>query len=182
MSDIITNKVQGDNVNDCTTQQAFYNLRKTLSTTLLIDKENIKTETTLLELFPKRNRKQRIKEFETELGYSVDILDIKQWMGWTIVIGFVGSLIMFFFNWKIALCGLTFTIFFGWTTNKFFYTELEAITVGQLAEKVSRQSYKKARRNPETINKIEIAQKIKEIFIKDFDLNESILTRQATFV
>jgi hypothetical protein len=182
LCDIITNKVQGDSINDCTTQQAFYMLRKALSTTLLVDNDLIKTETSLFELFPKQNRKQRIKKFETELGFPTDILDIKQWMGWTIVIGFVGSLIMFFFNWKIALSGLTFSILFSWVTIKFFSTELEALTVGQLAEKVSRENYKKARRNPATINKKEIAQKVKELFIKDFDLNESVLTREATFV
>lgn len=182
LCDIITNKVQGDSASDCTTQQAFYKLRKALSTTLLIDTDFIKTDTALLELFPKQNRKQRIKEFETELSFSAGILDIKPWMGWTILIGFVGSLIMFFFNWKVALSGLTFSVLFSWVTIKFFSTELELLTVGQLAEKVSRENYKKARRNPATVNRNEIAQKIKELFSKDFDLNESVLTREASFV
>jgi len=145
LCDIITNKVQGDSTSDCTTQQAFYKLRKAVSKTLLIDTDCIKTDTTLLDLFPKQNRKQRVKEFETELGFSADILDIKPWMGWTILIGFVGSLIMFFFNWKIAVSGLTVSTFFSWVTIKFFSTELKLLTVGQLAEKMSRENYKKAR-------------------------------------
>lgn len=182
LCDIITNKVLGDNTNDCTTQQAFYKLRKAISATLLIDKENITIDTDLQEFFPRRNRRQKIKELQRELGFSIDVLDIKEWMSWTIVLGFILSIIMFFFNWQIALSGLTFSILFSWTAIKFFATELELLTVGQLAEKISREDYFKARRNPTTVNRNEIAQKVKELFSKDLELEESALTRQATFV
>lgn len=75
-----------------------------------------------------------------------------------------------------------FSILFGWATIKFFATELEVRTVRQLAEKLSREDYLKVRRNSATANSNEIVQKVKEIFSKDLDLEESILTRQATFV
>lgn len=182
LCDIIINKVQGDNINDCTTQQAFHKLRKAISATLLIDKESITIDKDLQELFPRHNRRQKIKEFQKELGFSIDVLDIKEWMSWTIVLGFVLSIIMFFFNWQIALSGLAFSILFSWTSIKFFATELEPLTVGQLAEKLSREDYLKARCNSATVNRNEIAQKVKELFSKDLDLEESVLTRQATFV
>ncbi len=67
LCDIITSKVQGENEADCTTQQAFYKIRRALITSLDLEPEYIKTETTLLELFPKQDRKQRLKEFEEEL-------------------------------------------------------------------------------------------------------------------
>ena len=172
LCDIITNKVQGDNSNDCTTQQAFYKLRNALTATQLIDKGDITPETELQQLFPRQNRRQQVKELQNELGIPIDILDIKAWLGWTIFIGLILSLIMFFFKWQFALYGLAFFIIVGWTANKFFATELELLTVRQLAEKLSRENYLKARRNPSTINRNEIAQKVKEIFSKDFDLDE----------
>src|SRR5688500_12256357 len=54
LCDIIISKVQGDNTDDCTTQQAFYKLRNAFSTAIPIDKDKITTETVLLELFPKQ--------------------------------------------------------------------------------------------------------------------------------
>jgi len=182
LCDIITNKVQGDNSNDCTTQQAFYKLRNALAATQLIDKDDITPDTELQQLFPRQNRRQKVKELQNELGIPIDILDIKTWLGWTIFIGLTLSVIMFFFKWQFALYGLSFFIIMGWTANKFFATELELLTIRQLAEKLSRENYLKARRNPSTINRNEIAQKVKEIFSKDFDLDEQVLTRQATFV
>ena len=182
LCDIITNKVQGNNTNDCTTQQAFYKLRNAISTTLIIDKDSILLDTNMQELFPRRNRRQRFRKLQEELGFSLGLLDIKEWIGWTIFIGIILSIITFFFNWQIALIGLVFFIVVGWTTNKFFAKELYPITVGQLAEKLSRENYFKARRNSATVNRNEIAQKVKELFSKDLELEESALTRQATFV
>jgi hypothetical protein len=77
--------------------------------------------------------------------------------------------------------GLIFSIAGSNLTNK-FGIELDLQTVGQLAEKISRDNYLKSRRNSSTVNKAEIAKKVKELFIADLDLEETVLTRQATFV
>ena len=37
LCDIITNKVQGNNIDDCTTQQAFYKLRDAIASSLYVD-------------------------------------------------------------------------------------------------------------------------------------------------
>ena len=182
LCDIITNKVQGANVNDCTTQQGFYKLRNAVAATQVIDKDSITTNTNLQQLFPRHNRRQKIKELQNELDMNVDILDIKAWLGWTIFIGIAGSLIMFFFNWKFALSGLTFFIGISWTAYKFFAKEFKLATVGQLTEKLTRENYLKSRRNSSTINRNEISQKVKEFFSGELDLEEEVLTRQATFV
>lgn len=113
---------------------------------------------------------------------TVDILDIKAWLGWTIFIGIAGSLIMFFFNWKFALSGLTFFTAISWTAYKFFAKEFKLATVGQLTEKLTRENYLKSRRNSSTINRNEISKKVKEFFSNELDLEEGALTRQATFV
>jgi hypothetical protein len=181
LCDIITNKVQGYNVNDCTTQQAFYKLRNAIAATQFIDKDSIVPNTTLKQLFPRHKRIQKIGELQNELGMPVDILDTKAWIGWTIVIGIVLSLFMFFFKWQFALSGFVFFIVVGWTTNKFFAKEFELTTVGQLAKKLARENYLKSRRDSSTINRKEIAQKVTDFFSKELALEEEVLTKQATF-
>lgn len=182
LCDIITSKVQGNNVNDCTTQQSFYKLRNAIAATQFIDKGSITTDTNLQQLFPRHNRREKIKELQNALDMTVDILDIKAWLGWTIFIGIVGSLIMFFFNLKFALGGMTFFTAFSWTAHKFFAKEFKLATVGQLTEKLTRENYLKSRRNSSTINRNEISKKVKEFFSNELDLEEGALTRQATFV
>lgn len=182
LCDIITNKIQGDNANDCTTQQAFYKVRSAIADTLLIDRSSISLDTDLERLFPKKNRREKIKEFQNKLDILLDILDIKAWLGWTIFSGIILSLLMFFFKWQFALCGLAVFISVGWTSNKFFAKEFEIKTVAQLTEKIARENYLKTRRNSATINRNEIAEKVKELFRHELDLEDNVLTRQATFV
>ena len=182
LCDIITNKVQGDNVNDCTTQQGFYKLCNAIAEIQLIDKELMTPDTNLNQLFPRNNRRQKIEELQSKLGMPLDILDIKGWLSWTIFIGIVGSLIMFFFRWMFALSGLSIFIAIGWTANKFFAKEFKYLTVKQLTEKIIRENYLKSRRNSSTINRNEIAQKVRDFFSSELDLDEQALTRQATFV
>ena len=182
LCDIITSKIHGANVNDCTTQQGFYKLRNAIAATQSIDKESISPDTNLQQLFPRHNRRQKIKELQNKLSMPIDILDIKSWLGWTIFIGITGSLIMFFFNWELALSGLTFFIAISWTAYKFFAKEFKLTTVRQLTEKVTRENYLKSRRNSSTINRNEISQKVKDFFSKELDLEEEELTRESTFL
>jgi len=181
LCDIITNKVLGDNSNDCTTQQAFYKLRHAIADTLPIDKKSITPDTDLQTLFPRQQRRQKVKEVRIKLDAHFDILEIKEWLKWTYFVGIILSLLMFFFKWQYALFGLAFFSFLGWTTNKFLATEISAQTVGQFAEKFAREHYLKARRSPATINRIEIAQKVKELFQTDLGLEDKTLSREATF-
>jgi hypothetical protein len=50
-------------------------------------------------------------EFQDHLGTKVRILTYPDWVALTIGIGFLLSLIAFFFDWKIALSGIIFSFF-----------------------------------------------------------------------
>ena len=181
LCDIIANKVQGDNLDGCTSQQAFYKVCNAIAETQLIDKNSISPDTKLQDIFPKNQRRQKIKELQSELGILLDILEIKSWLGWTILIGIVFSLITFFFKWQFAISSLIFFIAVGYTANKFFAKEFELKTVRQLTEKLVRENYVNVRRSKGTINRQEILKVIIDTFSNDLDIDKAYLTKNDKF-
>lgn len=181
LCDIITSKVQGDNSNDCTTQQAFYKLRNAIADTLLIDKNGITPDTGLQKLFPRNIRRQSVEAIDKHLGFKTKILRPKHSIIGTLAIIFIASLIGLFASWQAGLIGLTASIIAMTLATK-FGNEIDLLTVGQFADKLSREHYLKSRRISTTVNKKEVEQKIKDLFIADLGLEEHQLTRQASFV
>jgi L-ribulose-5-phosphate 3-epimerase UlaE len=177
--DIIESQINLTDKNDCTTQQAFYKVRKAIVLTQNLDERNIKLQTKLEDIFPRSNRRQNLKHFQQALGFSVDILTMKTWLAWTIIAGFILSLIAFFFSWQYAVAGLTFFILFTWAVNK-FSTELDISTVGELTEKISREHYSLARRHGGTVNRKEITKTIQDVFIADHLIDRKHLTKDAS--
>jgi hypothetical protein len=59
--------------------------------------------------------------------------------------------------------------------RKEFYVK----TVGETPAKAAREDYTGSLLNPTTVNRKEVAKKIKELFSYDFDLDPAILTRET---
>ena len=130
LCDIIVNKIEGDNLNDCTTQQAFYKVRDALVETLSIDKSKIVPATALQELLPKNKRRQLISQVDKLLRCKVDILQPKGWITMTLIVAILTSLIGLFIFWKIALAILVISILGIRLADK-SGIELNLETVGQ---------------------------------------------------
>lgn len=180
LCDIITRKVQGDNSNDCTTQRSFFKLRTALAVTTPAAKDYVTVDTTLEQLFPRQMRRQQVKSLDEQLGFKTNILRPKHWVILTFVLVFFASLIGLYFSWQAGLVGIVVSILIYKLTYK-FGKEMDIITVGELSEKIAREHYRKVRRNAATINRNEVAKKVKELFMADLDLEEEVLTREATF-
>ena len=180
LCDLIGNMVEGRNTNDCTTQQAFYKIREAIIETQQYDKEALKTDTSLEELFPRKQRRQQVKKFERILGLKTQVLQMKDWLLSLLMLILLASFIALFFSWQIGIVGIVLSVI-GINISHKLGKELDLKTVGQLAKKISREHYNKVRRNPTTINRIEITQKVKELFKEDLDLEDSALTREARF-
>jgi acyl carrier protein len=181
LCDHIVNKIQLDNSDDCTSQQAFYKLRDTISSTLQIDNKTISTNYSLADLLPRQSRRSRTKKLEMQLGFKLNILRPPHWVTGTLALILLASFVGLFFNWQIGLSGLVFSIAGFWFANK-IGNELDLQTVGQVAEKMKRENYLKSRRNPKTFNKNEIEKVLTDWFSNDLDLDKSKLTREAKFV
>lgn len=177
---IVVNKVKGDISNDCTTQQAFYKIRDAITNTLSTDKNSITPRTDLQQLFPGHERRKQITEMENLLGFKAKILRPKYWLTGVLAITTIASFIGLFIFWKVALVLLIISIA-GLKLSDHLGNELDVKTLGQLTEKITREHYKRVRRNNKMVNRNEIALKVKEIFKQDLYLEDTALTRDATF-
>jgi hypothetical protein len=177
----IVNKTQLENSDDCTSQQAFYKLRDAISLTLQIDNKTISTNHSLADFLPRKSRRSRTQKLEVHLGFKLNILRPPYWVTGTIFIILLASFVGLFFNWQIGLLGLAFSIAGLWLASK-IGKELDLQTVGQVAEKMTRENYLKSRRNSKTFNKNEIEKVLTDWFSNDLDLDKSKLTKDAKFV
>lgn len=181
LCDHIANKIQLDNSDDCTSQQAFYKLRDAISLTLQIDNKSISTNFSLADILPRQSRRSRTRKIEEQLGFKLNILRPPHWVTGTLAVILLASLVGLFFNWQIGLLGLAFSIAGLWLASK-IGNELDLQTVGQVAEKMTRENYLKSRRNSKSFNKNEIEKVLTDWFSNDLNLDKSKLTRDAKFV
>ncbi len=95
-------------------------------------------------------------------------------------IALLGSLVGLFFVLPLALLGLAFSLSGFWIIRS-TANVLDIQTVGQVAEKITREHYKDVRRHPATVNKAEIEKILSDWFSVDLNLDKSELTRDAKF-
>jgi hypothetical protein len=163
LCDLVVEKVKVVQSDSCTTQQAFYKLRNAINAKKPIEKCELKPQTKLCELFPRDNRIEVVADLENEMGLHVNLLQPKQW----IVYAFAGLLLvaiaLSFYN-NIAgfiLAGIAIT---GLILAGKFGKELKVKTLGDLAEKIAREHHLSCRRNASSVNRAEVAEKVKTLF------------------
>ena len=179
LCDHITNKIKPGHSDNCTTQQAFYKLRNAISSTLNIN--NVKTDTLLADILPRQHRISAVRQIENKLGFKLSFLRPTHFVSGTLIIILLASIVGLFINWRVGLLGLLFSIG-GLSIAKRFGKEIDIDTVGELAEKMTRENYLKSRRYSKTFNKNEIENILREWFSNDLDLDKATLTRDAKFV
>lgn len=180
LCDHIANKIQLLDIHDCTTQQAFYKLRNAISKAIQIDSKTISPENDVVYFLPRKNRRSRIKKLEEYLGFKLNILRPPHWVIHSLVVLFLASLLGLYFDWKMGLFGIVSSLSGIWLANK-FGNELDVKTVGDLAERMTRDNYINSRRNPSTYNKHEIEKILTEWFSEYFDIDKTKLSRDAKF-
>lgn len=178
LCDIIVNKISLTNTDSCTTQHAFYQLRNAIATATGTDKCTIKPQTRLSKVFPRENRLSLLSAIEKELGFSINLLQPRQWIIAIFISILGGSLAGCCYNWQAGITGIIISLICLKIAGK-FGKEIRLKTVGDLANQISRENYLKARRNPCAINKNEIEQKVKEIFVNDLNLQPIMVKRRS---
>jgi hypothetical protein len=181
LCDTVVKKVKHKNASSCTTQQAFYKLRNAINSIIAADKELIKPQTRLSDIFPRDTRLQVIAEIEKEMGFKLNLLKPRGVVVFAFSSILTASVIcLFFYPAVIGCSGLILSVLGLLLAGK-FGKEMDIKTLGDLAEKIAREHYLTCRRNASTVNRNEIAAKIKELFTADLYLEPSGLTRDSRF-
>lgn len=180
LCDHIVDKIQLDNTDDCTSQQAFYKLRDAISLTFQLDNKTISPDFTLADLLPRKSRRSSTKKLEKQLGFKLNILRPPKWVTEILYIVLITSLFGLIFDGQIGLLGVVFSFVGLWFANK-IGNELDLQTVGQVAEKMTRENYLISRRNPMTFNKNEMEKVITGWFSDYFKIDKNKLYRDTIF-
>jgi hypothetical protein len=167
----IVSKVELTDTDDCTTQQAFYRLRDAITQIITIEKDQLKTDTRLSVLFPKKKRKATISKVESLLAVKLYVLRPRHIISNAITIFVFISLVGMFFKFGYGLIGFVSGVFL-FRVAEWTGIEFKVDTLGQLADKMSQENYIKSRRNQMTVNRKEITKTIEKLFTKGLGLKE----------
>lgn len=178
LCDIIVSKITLQEAPDCTSQQAFYKLRKALSfvapTTMVLPNTELKN------LLPWRKRRQLWRLVEKQLGFTHNLIGMSGTMAVIVAIAFLASPAAFFINGAGGAAGLASTIVAAIILEK-TGRSLRANTVRECVEQMIREQYLKSRRNPNTFNRAEVVEQVQALFIDRLALEPSDLTADARF-
>ena len=178
MTDFIIAKINLTDKEDCTSQQGFYKLKDAIAKIKTPDRNVITSDQKLTTLFPRQTRRNDIKEIEKELGFKLNGLRPRHFITMSLLILALVSIALFFVDWKYALSGIVLSGVLSWTSEK-IGIEFKDKTIGELTEKMTQRNYLQSRRDKKTINKREVEEKIKALFLDELLLDENELNRET---
>lgn len=153
---LICAKINLQQQDTCTTQQAFYKFRKayynTQNTTI-----SLRTTSQLSHIFPKEQRRQNISKLEKELGFELSILDPAKWISIFLLLLFAGSILMIFAKPILGIVGILFTVI-SYIMAYRFASHFTIDTLKELIANIVKENYHKSRStnsyNPKEIENI----------------------------
>jgi len=137
LCDAITAKIELQDADDCTTQQAFYKLREAIVEVTGTEKSAITVDTELASIFPREGRRGLVKQLEASLGFRVHILFPKFFILVLLIVALFVSACWIRINPLTGIIGLTTSILLLILVVK-LGKEFTEKTVGELAEKMTR--------------------------------------------
>lgn len=151
----IKSKIHLQKDNYCTNQQVFYKLRKSINEVYGISSDFIKPHQKLIELFPKKGRRQKVKELEQHFGIPLNLLTPPNWIVNLLLVALLGAIISSFFFWQIGLLGIFLSIYFMWLAFK-FGKSFDFETTADLIKDLTCRNYFKLRKHSDSYNEDEI--------------------------
>lgn len=177
----IKSKLVAEHGTGCTSQQAFYKLRQALVTEQLAEYEGLNPSTPIDTIFPRENRRRKVKQLEKRLGFNLHILSPPDYIVFTFLGLFLCSAIVMYFNLLLGIGLLFAAIGLIWVSHK-IATELTLSTVGDLTLKMARENYMDCRRFDTTINPAEVEMIIKQLVADCCNISVDELSPDTRFV
>lgn len=177
LCEVVRSKLPAQTANDCTTQQAFYKLRRALE--LHTQAETIHPDVLLVDILPVgRQRRRMVAAIERELDMKLNLLGIPPLflgIGCFLLLLSLGSL---FFHLTYGLIGVACSIA-GLRLADKLSTYLTIPALRDVAERMSSRYYRASRRHPDQVNPQEITGRMQYLFTKDYGIDLLELTPEA---
>lgn len=178
LCDYISDKIDGENVSDCTTQQVFYKLRNAIILLELPNNESVTPKTRLVDILPRKNRRVNVKKIQKQLGFKPIIMEPNYTVIVCSLVIFLLSFVKLFYSWRLGLFGLALAML-GFRISKIVGKKFSVQTVGELAEKITRENYIHSRRDGLTVNRSEIEDTLRALFADLLAMDESLIKRDS---
>lgn len=179
LADVILKKFQFPYLDDCTSQQAFYKVRKALIE-INPKLQDLTPKTNLEIIIPRKNRRKKIKLLEEKMGFSLNILHPPDIFVIILSILSIATVVLAFFNIFFSFI-LGIIIFFIYQLVFHFAKEFREKTLGDMTNSIIRLNYFKLRSDPKTLNAKEFKDVILHWFADKMDIQEDKLAN-ATFI
>ncbi len=163
LCDLIISKIQLPHIENCTSQQAFYKLRKEIAEVRSLEIKKIYPQTQLKLIFPLTSRIRDVKKIEKRLGIKLNLLAPPKALSDFLFISIFVFIIVLFIDPKIGTIGLFSSITFLFSTYKFGLV-LQKKTMKELTESVVIHSYIEIRKTEKSVNKKELPKILLEWF------------------
>lgn len=147
----------------------------------MVDKLVVGPATQLSDIFPRETRRKDIKKIENQLGLDLKALEPKDYVTYSILLLLLISFIGLFINWRYGLVGLGVSFAAFWIAVK-TANEFKDKTLGELIERTTASNYLKSRRHDGTVNKKEIHEKIRKLFVEHLLIDNNDLNRDTVIV
>lgn len=180
LCDLTVSKIDAQNLETCTSQEAFYKIRNAFSEILNIEKSKIEPKTEISKILPRKNRIKNIKSIESKLGFKIKILTAPNWIIIILFLTFIFGIILLFITNSYGILLIIFSLL-GFQFCKDYGKELKMETFEELTENAVLNNYSKSRRVNNTVNKNEIEKIIIGLFTNLLDFPKNELTRETTF-
>ena len=175
----IVAKINLENIDNCTTQQAFYKLRKSIVDLGIAKKNELNTETKLREIFPRKNRRKIVRSLEENIGFELNLINPPQIISISLFVLILVSIVFLFINLKFGILGIIISVL-GFKLAYKFGKEIEMNSIRELVERITTENYLNLRRNKNTINRKELKNVLTDWFAENLGIEKNEL-KKATF-
>lgn len=180
LCDLTASKIEFENSETCTNQEAFYKIRNIFAETLKCDKNSINPKTQISEILPRKNRIKNVKLIEKKIGFKLNTLQPPTWIIGILVISLIIGIVYLFINTfiGIVIIGIAYLLIQIANENG---KELKTTNFRELTENAVLNNYAKSRKQIKTYNKNEVEKIVLGLFTNLLDFPKNELTRQTEF-
>ncbi|MDE5421489.1 hypothetical protein L3073_04670 [Ancylomarina sp. DW003] len=174
LCDVIIEEITLEDVDSCTKQQAFYKVRNVFDKVGIKEKSTFTLDNSLSELLPRSSRKRLVKQICDTLGFDINLLFPPRVLYQSLIYGILISFVLLFIKLQIGLIGIVVLIPSMIILSK-QGIELNASTIKELVELITRENYLKARSENGTVNRKELKTVITDWLSDTLEMNKEEL-------